>query len=72
MWYNPSSKRRKLALWDSVRVTILDKRHDHREHTNRGGDDRVLTLKEINAIFGKLREILAVLDKIYHALEKKE
>lgn len=32
----------------------------------------MMTLKEINAIFSKLREILAVLDKIYHMLEDKE
>lgn len=31
-----------------------------------------MTLKEINAIFSRLREILAVLDKIYHMLEEKE
>jgi hypothetical protein len=31
-----------------------------------------VTFKEVNAIFGKLREILAVLDKIYHMLEDKE
>lgn len=32
----------------------------------------MMTFKEINAIFGKLREILAMLDKIYHMLEDKE
>ena len=32
----------------------------------------MLTIKEVNAIFGKLREILAMLDKIYHMLEGKE
>ena len=32
----------------------------------------MITIKEINAIFSKLREILAVLDKIYHMLENKE
>lgn len=32
----------------------------------------MMTFKEINAIFGKLREILAMLDKIYHMLENKE
>nr|CAI9750013.1 hypothetical protein QQAWYXWE_QQAWYXWE_CDS_0009 [Microvirus sp.] len=31
-----------------------------------------MTFKEVNAIFSKLREILAVLDKIYHMLENKE
>lgn len=31
-----------------------------------------MTLREVNAIFSKLREILAVLDKIYHMLEEKE
>jgi hypothetical protein len=31
-----------------------------------------LNVGEINAIFRKLREILAVLDKIYHMLEDKE
>lgn len=31
-----------------------------------------MTFKEINAIFGKLREVLAMLDKIYHMLEDKE
>lgn len=28
-----------------------------------------LTLKEINALFANIRKILAMLDKIYHALE---
>ena len=32
----------------------------------------MMTFKEVNAIFGKLREILAVLDRIYHMLEDKE
>ena len=32
----------------------------------------MMTFKEVNAIFRKLREILAVLDKIYHMLEDKE
>lgn len=32
----------------------------------------MMTFKEVNAIFCKLREILAVLDKIYHMLEDKE
>ena len=32
----------------------------------------MMTFKEINAVFGKLREILAMLDKIYHMLEDKE
>lgn len=31
-----------------------------------------MTFKEVNAIFGKLREVLAMLDKIYHMLEDKE
>lgn len=31
-----------------------------------------MTIKEVNGIFGRLREILAVLDKIYHMLEEKE
>lgn len=31
-----------------------------------------MTFKEVNAIFSRLREILAVLDKIYHMLEEKE
>ena len=30
-----------------------------------------MTLKEINAIFSKLREILTMLDKIYQMLEKE-
>lgn len=30
-----------------------------------------MTFKEVNAIFGKLREILTVLDRIYHMLEDK-
>lgn len=30
-----------------------------------------MNFKEVNAIFSKLREILAVLDKIYHMLEDK-
>lgn len=32
----------------------------------------MVTFKEVNAVFGKLREILAILDKIYHMLEEKE
>lgn len=28
-----------------------------------------LTLKEINALFSNIRKILAMLDKIYHAVE---
>ena len=32
----------------------------------------MMTFKEINALFSKLQEILAVLDKIYHMLEDKE
>jgi hypothetical protein len=28
-----------------------------------------LTLKEINALFNNIRKILAMLDKIYHAIE---
>lgn len=28
-----------------------------------------LTLKEINALFNNIRKILAMLDKIYHAVE---
>lgn len=31
-----------------------------------------MSMSEINAIFRRLREILAVLDKIYHMLEEKE
>lgn len=31
-----------------------------------------MTFKEVNAIFSRLREILAMLDKIYHMLEEKE
>lgn len=30
-----------------------------------------MTFKEVNAIFSRLREILAVLDRIYHMLEDK-
>lgn len=30
-----------------------------------------MTIKEVNAIFNRLREILAILDKIYHMLEDK-
>lgn len=32
----------------------------------------MLTPKEISAIFKNLRTILAMLDKIYHALENKD
>lgn len=32
----------------------------------------MVTFKEVNAIFSRLREILAILDKIYHMLEEKE
>ena len=28
-----------------------------------------MTLKEINALFNNIRKILAMLDKIYHAVE---
>lgn len=31
-----------------------------------------MSIGETNAIFRRLREILAVLDKIYHMLEEKE
>lgn len=31
-----------------------------------------MSFAEVNAIFRKLREILAMLDKIYHMLEDKE
>lgn len=31
-----------------------------------------MNIGEINAIFRRLREILAILDKIYHMLEEKE
>ena len=31
-----------------------------------------LTIKEINALFNNIRKILAMLDKIYHALEALE
>lgn len=33
---------------------------------------KMMTIKEVNAIFDKLRKILAMLDKIYHMLEGKE
>ena len=38
---------------------------------NKGGK-KMLTLKEVNAIFKNLRAILAMLDKIYHALESED
>lgn len=31
-----------------------------------------MNISEINAIFRRLREILALLDKIYHMLEEEE
>lgn len=31
-----------------------------------------MNFSEVNAIFRRLREILAMLDKIYHMLENKE
>ena len=31
-----------------------------------------MNFAEVNAIFRRLREILAMLDKIYHMLENKE
>lgn len=31
-----------------------------------------LTLQEINALFNNIRKILAMLDKIYHAVEGNE